>query len=131
MVTIELTTVYRSSGGMEAQLSFKKKDGSYYCRSYSREHLKADSSQRQELKAVAAGLSAINCPAHVICNVHQSHVKAAINQGWWKLWKNCGWKNQKGRLVRDWELWREIAELAEKKSLIISGGKDEFDRTTI
>lgn len=127
MVTIELTTLNRHPAGMEAQLAFRRKDGSDYCKSYHKEHLKADSAQRQELKAVLAALSAINRPAHVICNVHHPHIKAAINQEWWKLWKRCGWKNKKGRLVRDWELWRELSEIVEEKNLILSGGREEGD----
>ena len=124
MVTIELTTYANEEGGMAAQLVLRMPDVTDYCRDYKREYLKADSSQRQELKAMAAGLLAINRPARVICNLQSSHIRAAVNQEWRKIWRENGWKNQKGRLVRDWELWREIAGIVEEKGLLLmTGGK--------
>lgn len=89
---------------------------------YSCERLPADSIQRAELKALAAGLKEIRCPAKVIVHLSSNHLTAAIRNDWINMWKRNGWKNQKGHLVRDWELWKEIVDIAEKKQLVLAGG---------
>lgn len=121
MINISLTTSLTASKCI-AELRYIKPTGEEHMRSYTCERYAADSAQRAELKALAAGLKEIRCPAEVMISLRSSHLAAAIRNDWPKLWQRNEWKNQKGNLVRNWELWKEIMDLAEKKKLILMGG---------
>lgn len=108
-----------------AELSCKKRDGTDHKREYSCPRYEADSIHRAELKAVAAGLREIRYAARVVIYLKTSHSVAAINQDWIKSWRENGWKNKKGTLVRDWEIWREIMDIANQKELLLEGAAIE------
>lgn len=89
---------------------------------YSCKRMASDSAQRAELKAIITGLREIRCPAKVFVYLWSNHLAAATRNDWPANWKKNGWKNQKGHLVRDWELWKEIVDIVEKKQLVLVGG---------
>ena len=120
MININLTTNLTESECI-AQLRYIKPTGEEHRRTYTCERYAADSSQRAELKALAAGLREIRCPAKVMIHMESNHLMAAIRNDWPKIWKQNGWKNQKGNLVRDWELWKEVIDISEKKQLVLTG----------
>lgn len=106
-----------------AELSCILAQGKEHRKRYTCKRLTADSSQRAELKALITGLKAIQKPSRVTIWLHASHLTAAIRNDWLVLWRKNGWKNQKGKLVRDWELWKEVMEIVEQKQLILVGGE--------
>ena len=121
MVDISIKTVLEELMCI-AELRYIKPDGKEHKRRYNCVRLEADSVHRAELKALIVGLREIRCPARVTAYLKTSHSIAAINQDWARNWKKNGWKNQKGKLVRDWELWKEIYDIADAKGIILSGG---------
>lgn len=121
MVNISLITTITESECC-AELRYIKPDGQEHRRQYHCERLEADSSHRAELKALITGLKEIRCPARITAYLKTSHSIAAINQDWIRGWKKNDWKNQKGNLVRDWELWKEIYEIVDSKNLTLVGG---------
>lgn len=105
-----------------AELRYIKPNGEEHKRRYTCERYSADSSHRAELKALATGLKEIRCPARVTAYLKTPHSIAAINQSWFQSWKQNDWKNTKGNLVRDWEVWKEIYEIIEAKEITLTGG---------
>lgn len=105
-----------------AELRCLKPNGEEHKRYYACERFPADSVHRAELKAILAGLRAIKCPARVMIYIGTAHSVAAINQGWFRNWKENDWKNAKGNLVRDWEIWKYICEIAEAKGITMAAG---------
>lgn len=125
MVEIKMTTNLEKDKCI-ATLSCALQNGFTHEKSYYCERMAADSDQRAELKAVAVGLNEIKCPAKVKIYLSSKHTIAAINQDWPTGWKRNDWKTAKGKLARDWEIWKKILEIAEQKELILSaGGKHE------
>ncbi len=124
MIEIKLA-VYLTKTECIAELSCKKRDGTNHKRKYSCPRYDADSVHRAELKAVAVGLREIRCAAKVVIYLKTLHSAAAINQGWVKFWSGNGWKNKKGALVRDWEIWKEIMDVANQKELLLEGAAIE------
>lgn len=121
MVNISLITTLTETECL-AELRYIKPNGEEHKRQYRCERLEADSTHRAELKALIMGLKEIRCPARVIAYLKTSHSIAAINQDWIRGWEKNGWKNQKGNLVRDWELWKEIYDVVDSKGLTLTGG---------
>lgn len=121
MVNISLITELTDKECI-AQLRYIKPDGKVHMRTYKCERYEADSVHRAELKAIIIGLKEIRCPARVIAYIRTAHSVAAINQNWPRGWMKNDWKNKKGHLVRDWELWKEIYEITETKQIILTGG---------
>lgn len=124
MVNISLITELTDKECI-AQLRYIKPDGKVHMRTYNCERYEADSVHRAELKAIIIGLKEIRCSARVTIYLKTAHSVAAINQDWPKGWQKNEWKNQKGHLVRDWELWKEVQELTEKKQITLTAGTRE------
>lgn len=122
MIDIHLTTELTQTECIAELSCFLQYHSLDHRKKYSCERLSVDSVQRAELKALAAGLREIRCPARVIVHLSSKHLTAAIQNDWIKMWKRNGWKNQKGHLVRDWELWKEIYDTVGSKNLTLTGG---------
>ncbi|MDY4968766.1 MAG: RNase H family protein [Lachnospiraceae bacterium] len=121
MINISLITSLNESECI-ADLRYIKPNGEEHKRLYRCERYSADSTHRAELKALATGLKELRCPARVTAYLKTPHSIAAINQDWIRGWKNNDWKNAKGNLVRDWEIWKEIYEIVEEKEITLTGG---------
>lgn len=121
MINISLITSMTESECI-ADLRYIKPNGEEHKRRYTCERYPADSMHRAELKALAAGLKEIKCPSRVIAYMRTPHSIAAINQDWIRGWKQNDWKNTKGNLVRDWEIWKEIYDIVKAKEITLAGG---------
>lgn len=66
---------------------------------------------RMELRAVIAGLSALNEKCKVRIYSDSKYIIDAINKGWAKRWKNNGWKRNKKENALNPDLWDKLLNL--------------------
>jgi len=64
-----------------------------------------------ELTAVIVGLKTLRYPCHVVVTTDSKYVSDAFNQGWIYRWLQNGWKADKGKPVKNRELWEKLLEL--------------------
>lgn len=89
-----------------ASVDFKDKKGEVHQR-----QIKTDreaSMQSNYLQALIDALEILNRPC--ILNIYSSsdYVTVPFQQGWVQNWEKHGWKNAKGREVRNADQWRRI-----------------------
>ena len=122
------TDVQTDGNNSAATLIFVKPDGSEHKKVYVCRKEPADSTTRAELKAIITGLKEIRCPCTVHLKLMIMNTVGAINQEWPTMWEGRRWCNRNGKLVKDWELWREILELKRTKKLNLTAEKRENER---
>lgn len=67
------------------------------------------------LTGVVEGLKRLNRPVDLCIVTDSDYVYAPIHMGWINTWKEKGWINTKGQLVRNQELWSEFFRLLEEQ----------------
>ncbi len=68
---------------------------------------------RMELLAAIKALEALTRPCKVILTTDSVYLKNGITN-WIHSWKRRGWKNAKGKPVKNEDLWRRLDELASR-----------------
>lgn len=109
-----------SDGMYGITLTATAKDGTTHGRKYFGEKDAADSMTRAELKAILLGLTKIIRPCRIKMYIHSPQTEAAVNQEWYKTWKANDWKNKKGKLVMNVDLWMRICEEIEDRHIGLS-----------
>ena len=71
---------------------------------------------KMELKAVIEGLKTINPKINVTIITDSQYVKNGINQ-WIFNWKKNGWKTAAKKPVKNIDLWKELDDLVENRSV--------------
>lgn len=63
---------------------------------------------RMELRAVIAGLKAIDMPSSIEIVSDSKYVTDAFNAYWVEAWLDRGWKTSAGKPVKNRDLWEEL-----------------------
>ena len=71
---------------------------------------------KMELKAVIEGLKIIHPKTNVTIITDSQYVKNGINQ-WIFNWKKNGWKTAAKKPVKNMDLWKELDDLVENRSV--------------
>jgi ribonuclease HI len=66
---------------------------------------------RMELRAVVAGLSALERECRAVVTTDSKYVADAIRQGWLENWQRNGWKNAQRKPVANRDLWEALLPL--------------------
>ncbi len=69
---------------------------------------------RMELMAAIAGLAALKQPCVVALFSDSEYVVKGISKGWARGWRSKAWRRSGGKIVPNWELWRQLLELCEQ-----------------
>jgi len=80
------------------------------------------------LFAIRNMLNRMNYACRVVIHTECTHVAAAITQRWPEAWRENGWKNSKGKDVKNAELWEMILQELEEAghTLEAEPGKHEW-----
>ena len=94
---------------------------------------KNTTNNRMEMRAVIAGLSALNEKCHVRIYSDSKYIVDAVNKGWAKKWKNNGWKRNKKEFALNIDLWEQLLQLIAKHEIEFiwvkgHAGHDENER---
>lgn len=94
---------------------------------------KNTTNNRMELRAVIAGLSALNEKCKVQIYSDSKYIIDAVNNGWAIRWKNNGWKRNKKEYALNPDLWEKLLKLLtqhEVEFIWVKGhaGHDENER---
>jgi len=73
-------------------------------------------------------LQRLNYACSVVVHTECNYIAAAVNNRWPEAWRMNGWKNGKGKEVKDADLWEMIFEEMEEggHELLAIPGKHEF-----
>ena len=63
------------------------------------------------LTALIEAYKALNRPCMVTVYTDSDYIVASFQNGWVDSWMRHGWKNAKGRTVRNVELWKELCRV--------------------
>lgn len=77
----------------------------------------AGSRQRAELRAVLIGLECMVKPSAITIKTDSGYVKIGFEN--LKAWKDAGWKNAKGKDVKNIDLWQRVEELQRDHSIAV------------
>ncbi len=66
------------------------------------------------LELIRDALSILTKPCSAWVNTQCGHVLSAVQKHWMRQWKEEGWKNAKGRPVKNAELWQQAEEQMRK-----------------
>lgn len=69
---------------------------------------------RMELRAVIAGLSALNQPCHVTIYSDSRYLVDAVEKGWANKWKQNNWYRNRSERALNIDLWEKLLELLQK-----------------
>lgn len=63
------------------------------------------------LIALIEAYKALNRPCMVTVHTDSDYIVASFQNGWVDSWEHHEWKNAKGRIVRNVELWQELRQV--------------------
>lgn len=69
------------------------------------------------IQAVIAAFRTLNRPCMVNVYSSSEYIVEPFRNGWIKNWEKNGWKNAKGKEVRNAELWKELRRAAAPHSV--------------
>lgn len=69
------------------------------------------------LQALIRALARITKPAEVRVFTGAGHVLGALKNEWPKQWQAAGWKNAKGKAIRNADLWEQLLPELEKHTI--------------
>lgn len=69
---------------------------------------------RMELTAVIKALEALKEPCAVTLFTDSEYVANSLSKGWARGWRAKGWRRTGGKIVPNWELWRQLLDLCER-----------------
>lgn len=84
---------------------------------------------RLHLQIIAKVLHALKCPCSVgIYMDGVDNIKGYIQQGLPEQWKRVGWRNKKGKEVKNADVWKILLPLLNRHEVGIIGYLDTYDR---
>ncbi|MCM1239985.1 MAG: hypothetical protein NC331_11460 [Lachnospiraceae bacterium] len=75
---------------------------------------------RLVLMAVRDALQRMNYACSITVHTESAYIASAISNGWMEAWERDGWRNAKGKEVRDSTLWAMIYRLVEEDGHVLS-----------
>ena len=78
---------------------------------------KETTTNRMELAACIAGLTALKKPGTVIIYSDSKYMVDGMELGWAKRWQMNGWKKSNAQIVENVDLWRELLAAADKHNV--------------
>jgi len=75
---------------------------------------KKTTNNRMELRAIIAGLEALNEPCRVDIYSDSKYIVDAVIQGWAEKWRANQWKRNKKEMAKNIDLWENLLNLIEK-----------------
>ena len=103
-------------GGYGTVLEYVDTKGQLHKKELSQGYEKT-TNNRMELKAVIAGLEALNRSCEVEVYSDSQYVVNAFNQHWVDGWIKKGWKRGKNEPVKNVDLWKRLLEAKKKHSV--------------
>jgi len=73
--------------------------------------------QRMELMGVIGGLEVLKRDVDVVVYSDSAYVVNCMNESWFIKWRGNGWRNSKGDMVSNRDLWERLLGLVEGKSV--------------
>lgn len=67
--------------------------------------------QRMEIRAAIEGLKSLKSPSNVRLYSDSAYLINCMNEGWYKKWRENGWKTSAKKPVQNADLWRKLLEL--------------------
>lgn len=89
-------------------------------------HLEDGTQARGTLMALANALYILKKPCSIRIYVDCGHVQSAVQNGWHRQWRENGWKNAKGKEVRNADVWEILAEKAAPHTCRMEAGRHEY-----
>ncbi len=78
---------------------------------------------RMELTALISGLEALKEPCRVVLHSDSKYVIDALEKGWARGWRSCGWVKSDGKPALNPDLWQRLLELTAMHQLEYHWGK--------
>lgn len=101
------------------------KDGVPYTRSRAG-HMADVNEDKLALTALLCALQRVREPAEIQVFTDCSHIIHAIQNHWYKQWEKAGWKNAKGKPVKEPDLWERITEAMEPHIVTFTDEKHSY-----
>ena len=76
------------------------------------------------LQAAIAALKALNRPCMLDIYVNNDYMTGPIRNGWLTEWQRNGWRNARGREVKNRGQWQELAALMARHSIRLACTRD-------
>lgn len=76
------------------------------------------------LQAAIAALKALNRPCMLDIYVNNDYMTGPIRNGWLTEWQRNGWRNARGREVKNRGQWQELAALMARHSIRLTCTRD-------
>lgn len=119
-MVIVVCKIFADSEESRYQMESSLKDGRIISREWKTDGIEpADTMTRREMKSLLSALKRIQKPCNILLFLHSDDIATALNNGWYRKWQQNDWKNGKGKLVRNFELWQQISEEMSNRSVII------------
>lgn len=68
---------------------------------------------RITLQAITEALDRIKKPCEIIINTQCAHISHSAGNNWPVIWQRAGWKNAKGKDVKNADMWEKYIELTQ------------------
>lgn len=81
---------------------------------------------RITLEAINAALDRLNKPCEILINTPCEHVLNAAGHCWPPIWKKSGWKNAKGKDVKNADLWERYLDLTKDHVVSFENSEHSF-----
>lgn len=80
-------------------------------------HIRPATNNSMELLAIIKGLEALERDSHVYVYSDSAYVVNAMNNGWWKDWKDNNWKKRNGAPTPNAKLWKRLVHLCRRHDI--------------
>lgn len=77
--------------------------------------------ERLQLQAITKALHSLNRPCSVGIYVNNEHIRNVQDHKWYRDWQKNGWKNKRGKEIKNGDVWRILAPLLETHEVGIMG----------
>ena len=88
---------------------------------YTQASVKQESRDRLQLATLVKGLELLKTRCSVGIYVDNELLKNAINRKWCWNWQQNGWKNAKGKKVKNADIWEQLVPLLDEHMVIAMG----------
>jgi ribonuclease HI len=128
-VTIYIQTTIRGPairrGAGAYMIEYMKRDGTPETR---QEILVEDDTTENfiALECLNMALAKLQKPCVVQVNTECEHILHTVNNGWLFQWERAGWKNARGKQVRNILLWQELLAMMDKHTITFGNEDNSY-----
>lgn len=101
------------------------KDGVPYTRSRAG-HMLEVNEDKLALTALLCALNRVREPAEIRVFTDCAHIIHAVQNHWYKQWEKAGWKNAKGKPVKEPDLWEGITKALDPHIVTLTDEKHSY-----